>query len=172
MIVASVMRIAVITMFRTHIYTFDDVFIVQKKGGPIGLRATCCVARITMIEWDREWSALLHKLGITYEEACRYMDDLRVYLFGIRAGWRWHEGELCWTEEWEQDDRESSVTMLERTCSLLKESMNMVFTFLRFTVESALDFEDERLPTLDFKLWVGDQNKILFTFFEKPTSSN
>ena len=49
-IFANVMRIAVLTMFRSHIYSFDDTFFLQKRGGPIGLRATCAVARITMIE--------------------------------------------------------------------------------------------------------------------------
>ena len=50
MIIANVMKVAVMTMFRTHIYTFDDSYYLQKKGGQIGLRATCCVARLTMIE--------------------------------------------------------------------------------------------------------------------------
>jgi hypothetical protein len=31
---------------------------------------------------------------------------------------------------------------------------------------------DGRLPTLDFKLWVSHDNIIMYTFFEKPTSSN
>ena len=48
----------------------------------------------------------------------------------------------------------------------------MVFDFLSFTVESELDFQDRRLPTLDFKLWVGDDNLVRFTFFEKPTATN
>ena len=51
--------------------------------------------------------------------------------------------------------------------------MNAIFSFLRFTVESELDFEDRRLPTLDFKLWVRQEDGlIMHTFYEKPTSSN
>ena len=171
-ILANVMRISVLTMFHSHIYTFDNNFYLQKQGGPIGLRATCAVARLTMIEWDREWTKLLTTLGLSFEEAARYMDDLRVYLYGIKQGWRWYDGELCWTEEWEQEDRVSGRSDLERTCDILKTSMNMVFTFMNFTIESALDFADCRLPTLDFKLWVRADNQIMFTFFEKPTCSN
>ena len=63
MILASVMKVAVITMFNSHIYTFDNTYFLQKKGGPIGRRSTCAVARLTMIEWDREWAALLAGLG-------------------------------------------------------------------------------------------------------------
>ena len=50
--------------------------------------------------------------------------------------------------------------------------MIMVFTILNFTIESAMDFTDGRLPTLDFKLWVRSDNHIVFSFFEKPTCSN
>lgn len=89
MILANVKRVAVTTMFHTHVYTFDNAYYLQKKGGPIGLRSTCAVARLTMIEWDREWAALLARLGIRYEDAARYMDDLRAYLYGIREGWGW-----------------------------------------------------------------------------------
>ena len=107
MILASVMRIAVITMFNTHIYTFDNAYYLQRRGGPIGLRGTCAVARLTMIEWDRKWAALLTRLGLSYEEAARYMDDLRVYIFGIKEGWRWQDDELCWSEDWEREDMNS-----------------------------------------------------------------
>ena len=48
----------------------------------------------------------------------------------------------------------------------------MIFSFLQFTVETELDFQDRRLPTLDFKLWVGPDNITNYTFFEKPTSTN
>ena len=82
MILASVMRIAVITMFNTHIYSFDNTYYLQRCGGPIGLRGTCAVARLAMIEWARRWATFLAGLGLSYEEAARYMDDLRVYMSG------------------------------------------------------------------------------------------
>ena len=40
------------------------------------------------------------------EAAARYMDDLRIFLHEIREGWRWQEGELCWSEEWEKEERD------------------------------------------------------------------
>ena len=71
-ILASVMKVAIITMFNTHIYTFDNAYYLQRKGGPIGLRSTCAVARLTMIDKDREWASLLAGLGVNYVEAARY----------------------------------------------------------------------------------------------------
>ena len=49
LIVATVMRIAVLTLFRTHTYSFGNKFYQQRAGGPIGLRSTCCVARLVML---------------------------------------------------------------------------------------------------------------------------
>ena len=144
MVLAHVMRIAVLTMFRTHIYSFENRYFLQQAGGPIGLRATCAVARITMVEWDREWMQMMVRLGVSVEEAARYMDDLRVYLHSIKKGWRWSNGELCWQEDWEEEDRLSGKSDLARTCELLRESMNMIFKFLNFTIESGENFEDRR----------------------------
>ena len=125
-----------------------------------------------MIDWDRQWMDMLVKLGVTVENAVRYMDDLREYLQSIKMGWRWKDGELCWTEEWETEDKNSDKSDLARACELLRVSMNMLYRFLNVTIESVEDFVDSRLPTLDFKIWVDDQNIIHYTFFEKPTSSN
>ena len=38
MVVATVMKIAVLVLFRTHVYEFGGKFYLQRKGGPIGLR--------------------------------------------------------------------------------------------------------------------------------------
>ena len=57
---------------------------------------------------------------------------------------------------------------MERTCEIVRQSLNKIYPLLKF----ALDFEDRRLPTLDFKIFVGDGNVVLYTFFKKPTKSN
>ena len=111
-------------------------------------------------------------MGIKVEDAAKYMDDLRVFLFPLREGWRWIGSELCWTEDWEREHLTSGSSALERTCELIRQSLNLIYPFLNFTIESEEDFPDRRLPTLDFKLWVREDNVVLFTFFEKPTSSN
>ena len=111
-------------------------------------------------------------MGINIEDAARYMDDLRIFMFPLQAGWRWVGEELCWTEDWEGEDLRSGKTDLERTCELIRQSLNKIYPFLNFTIESIEDFEDTRLPTLDFKLWVAKGNIIHYTFFEKPTTSN
>ena len=155
-VIARVLQVAVKTMFRTHVYKFDTKYYLQQQGGPIGLRATCAVARLTMIMWDRMWLELVTEMGLTVEEAARYMDDLRVYMFPIKEGWRWVERELCWTREWELEDQEKGEGDLRRTCELIRQSLNKIYPFLNFTVETIHDFADRRLPTLDFKIWVTE----------------
>ena len=147
-------------MFCTHIYKFDNKFYLQQRGGPIGLRGTCAVARLTMIMWDRLWLDLVSDMGINIEDAARYMDDLRIFMFPLQAGWRWVGDELCWTEDWEVEDLRNGKTDLERTCELIRQSLNKIYPFLNFTIESIEDFEDTRLPTLDFTLWVAKVNII------------
>ena len=93
-IVATVVRIAVEFMFRSHIYTFAGKLYRQRAGGPIGLRGTCAVARLVMQLWDKKWMDRLASLEIIIEIAMRYMDDGRCFLFPIKAGWRWMNGEL------------------------------------------------------------------------------
>ena len=106
------------------------------------------------------------------EDAARYMDDLFVFIYALKVGWRWEGKELCWWEEWAEEDQESGKNDLESSCEIFRVSMNQVYDFLNFTIESEMNVRDRRLPTLDFKSWVDERNLILYTFFEKPTSSN
>ena len=62
-IVATVVQIGVMVMFTTHVYQFGGKYYLQKAGGPIGLRSTCAVARLTMLEWDKKWLASGHDEG-------------------------------------------------------------------------------------------------------------
>ena len=71
MVVATVMKIAVLVLFRTHVYEFGGKFFLQKKGGPIGLRSTCAIARIIMLWWDEQFMSLVAKSNLTTEEQVR-----------------------------------------------------------------------------------------------------
>ena len=72
----------------------------------------------------------------------------------LKEGWRWHEGNLAFSIEWEQEDKDSGKSETKRTGEELKKSMNEIFLFLNFTIELEEDFEDGYLPTLDTKLRV------------------
>ena len=49
--------------------------------------------------------------------------------------------------------------------------MNSICAFLTLTIETADDFPDNRLPTLELNIWVGMDNMIYYVFFEKIMAS-
>ena len=130
-VMAEVMRLAVELMYDTHLYTFGGKCYKQREGGPIGLRSTCALARVVMGRWDIKWKKQLSHSKVELEDDGRYVDDARAYLYPIRPGWRWEEGELWYRKEWEAEDELLSPT--ERTKRVIQESMVGVTRCLKFT---------------------------------------
>ena len=100
LVIATMVQIGIIIMMNTHLYTFNTKIFLQQEGGPIGLRATCAVARVTMNAWDVKWKTMLYTNNIRLDSGSRYMDDIRAFLDTIREGWRWWEGSLAYCEAW------------------------------------------------------------------------
>ena len=71
---------------------------------------------------------------------------------------------------WETEDQET--TGEARTRKVILKSMSGIEDYLEFTVESAMDFEEDWLPTLDTSLKVSKDNIIMYRFFEKTTTSS
>ena len=107
------MRLAVEQMFSTYCYRFGGKVYRQSEGGPIGLRSTCAVARVVMARWDIKYKERLAAANILTELDGRYVDDGRLVLYPVRAGWRWFQDGLWFRREWEQADK--GVSYIERT---------------------------------------------------------
>ena len=95
-----------------------------------------------------------------------------------KIGVRWHNGQLEHRKEWEKDDIKLGLTDEKRTVAVVRDMMNSIFRNIQVTVEVPGDFDDNKLPVLDFKCWVQDDDKkqdatpemprkLLYTFFEK-----
>ena len=170
-IVSEVISLATAAMFHHHYYTFGGKVFHQKEGGPIGLRGTCSIARLVMQLYDRKWSQRMMDMGIVIWLLCRYMDDTRVFLPEIKAGWRWDSGRIIFTKQWEMEDKEKSGTT--RTKEILLQSFQGIEDYLQFTIETGEDpeFDEGWLPTLDTSLKINDRNQVLFRYYEKPMSS-
>ena len=63
-LLATVTMMATRVMFKNHLYTFGGRTFRQKKGGPIGLRGTCAIARLVMQIWDAKWLVRMRHLGV------------------------------------------------------------------------------------------------------------
>ena len=102
-----------------------------------------------------------------------YVDDGRQVTSILRKGMRFcqEEGKFVWREEAEKEDRmkeeqgESKEAFMARLCL---PAMNGINPDLTFTVETAEEFRGNKLPTLDFKLWVEEEDLTWnHTYFEK-----
>ena len=90
--------------------------------------------------------------GVKIKTGVRYMDNIRIFLSAIRAGWRWWTGALCYCEVWKEDDDAAGTSSTSRTAKILVNIMNSIMPFLNFTVEVGDAFVDGKLPTLDVKI--------------------
>ena len=172
MVVAMVVKVGVLLMMNTHVYSWDGESYLQGGGGPIGLRSTCAVARVVMNEWDAKWLDLCANNNIKVRKSERYMDDIRAFLNSLKMGWRWTDGGLAYTKTWEREDRMSGLSASRRTANVLVGMMNSVFPFLNFTVELGEDFADGKLPSLDIAIWVVADRLIMYEHFEKTMATN
>ena len=109
----------------------------------------------------------------------------------IEAGTRWcqEEKKLVKRNEWRLEDEKSGESSTKRTSREIGKIMNSVFKNITFTAETEEDFGDERLPTLDFSMFIergeakpGDdpekiewrkknKGRLLYSFFEKEMTS-
>ena len=89
LMLAEMTRIGVIVMMNSHLFRWDGKIFLQRQGGPIGLRSTCAVARITMMHWDRKLAEFLEASNIRLEMGARYMVDTRLYSFRLEMGSWW-----------------------------------------------------------------------------------
>ena len=64
----------------------------------------------------------------------------------------------------------AGMTNLQKTSEILEGIINSVCTWLKLTMEHEEMFGGV-LPTLDLEIWVGEQNKVMFRFFEKAMVS-
>ena len=155
-------------IFENFCYQFGGKAYHQQQGGPIGARVTMCASRMVMQHWAREYTGILLQAGLRLPLMTGYVDDGRQGSTVLRRGMRFNEESKRFEhsdEQEEQDDREDepdNVRMAKRCLP----AMNSVNPNLRFTTEAPEDFPRDRLPTLDFVLWMI--NGILFhTYFEK-----
>ena len=170
-IMGYVLEVAVLVAMNTHLYEFNGQVYLQQVGGPIGMRFTACLAAVLMKLWDAAWLGSMEKEGLDIDLYMRYVDDSRNMLRPLAPGWRWDNG-FKFREEWAAEDREQGTSSQVRTTTELTKAMNGLVWFLQLTGEDSSMFEDARLPTLDTALWVDEDHKIRYMFYEKPTVPN
>ena len=172
-LIARVVEIAIRIVFENFCYEFGGRTFLQMFGGPIGARLTMACARIVMTEWGEKYLEILDKAGIRTTLLKIYVDDVRQVSTLIRRGMRYSNKskDWQWSREAELEDEkkmEEGESKDARMARILQPAMNGINTDLVFTTELQEDFEDYKIPTLDFKMWLEEDLEINHTFYEKP----
>ena len=116
--------------------------------------------------------------------AAGFVDDVRFLTTVIEKGWRWSriEKKLEYKEAWKAEDEQEGINDNIRHAKIVEDAMNSIYRNIQFVREIPEDFDDKKLPTLDFKMWLDDatsenterddsKKNIKYTFFEKPMAS-
>ena len=143
----------------------------QESGGPIRARMTMAAARLVMQAWSEGYLAILERSGLRVDLLTGYVDDVRQAYNCFKLGMRYNKESKMFefSSKDEEEDRllkEKGQSTNNRMARICREAMNDVLEDLQFTVEVPEDFESERLPTLDFSLWMED-GLITHTYFQK-----
>ena len=167
-------EIATRFLFQNFCYKFQGNTYLQSKGGPIGARVTMAAARIVMSDWGEEWRKLIEAAGVKLPQLDGYVDDVRNRSTSLRFGTKWNDNEkkFTWTREDMVEDKrrkyEEKETTNARMAKLCLPAINSVNRDLVFTAEIPEDFKDNKLPTLDFFLWLEKRGLLNHSFFQKP----
>ena len=126
-----------------------------------------------MENWARQYMKILLDSRIEVKLLAGYVDDGRQVTSVLEKGMKFNEEskkfEYCpvaYKEDMSKErEGETNNQRMARRCN---PAMNIINNDLKFTTESQEDFEQERLPTLDFEMWMKENNnQIGHSYFQK-----
>ena len=108
--------------------------------------------------------------GVKLYQVENYVDDTRAWVSAMRKGTRFLGDRFTWSPEAEKLDEE--CTSEDVTFREVSIALNSISDNLKFTFERPSEFEDDWLPTLDFKVKVDlEANRYTHTYYEKPMNT-
>ena len=171
-VIARVVEIALVALFTNFCYKFGSEYFHQSEGGPIGVRLTGCAAECVMQEWSEEYQDILERSGVWVALLSEYVDDGRQITTTLEKGTRYCDNTKKFTvnEEAKREDearQKAGESKNQRTARVCKVAMDSVNPDLHFTTECQEDYEKERLPTLDFEMWLEKGRVVNHSYFQK-----
>ena len=133
-------------------------------------------AMLVMQDFFEKYENILLRADLTITLLRVYVDDGRQVTSLLRKGLRYslEEEGFVWSKEAEQEDKakekegESREAFMARLCL---PAMNGINPDLTFTVETAEDFRGNKLPTLDFNLYMKDDMRLTHGYYETEMKS-
>ena len=154
-----------------HVYNFGGKTFLQREHGCIGDEAIGVIAILVMIWWSNQFKTKLKELKMLNPLLKIYVDDVNGLFKSIAPGIEFKDGRLRYNEEKEKEDRKLPKDKV--TMEVVKTVANSIDDMIQMTVDFPSKYEDDKVPMLDVKVWLNekDENKIYYTFYEKPTKS-
>ena len=84
--------------FNTQVYKWAGKVYKQRKGGPIGLRASGSRAKAAMEDWISRFEDKLGKLGIEVHLIRKYLDDVVIICSNLKLGSRFVNKRIDWSK--------------------------------------------------------------------------
>ena len=131
-----------------------------------------CAAKMVMQHWADRYHGILITAGLRIPLLTGYVDDGRQGGTTLRKGMRFDQilGEFVMDDEQLERDIEENEPDNMRMAKRCLPAMNSINQDLKFTTEAPEDFPNNRLPTLDFVLWLVDG--VLFHSYYEKTMKN
>ena len=113
-----------------------------------------------MQHWARGYSNILQQAGLRLPLLSGYVDDGRQGSTVLRKGAKFDKDKKVFVIDDEQlkKDLENEEPDNVRMARICLPAMNSINKDLRFTTEAPEDFPRNRLPTLDFVIWMCRRN--------------
>ena len=152
-----------------HIYSFGGNIKLQKGFGCIGDRAIGVLAMLIMIWWSDKFTLKLKEMKIVYELIKIYVDDLNGIFHTIAPGLEYKEGKLTFNPEKAEDDMDEPDDI--RTMKVIQQIANSIEDMIEMTIDVPTNHDDGKVPMLDVKAWINNDNNVFYEFYEKPTKN-
>ena len=103
------------------------------------MRLTGVVARVIMDRWSGMMKRRMTMNKMEYFLQMKYVDDVYVFLRGLRKGMRYNEETKMveWNEDDEKYDEEEKNSVDYVTMNVWRKMASDIFKFLQFTIDMA-----------------------------------
>ena len=166
-LVAESLAIFCKVIMNLHVYSFGGKTMLQEGFGCIGDRAIGVIATLIMIWWCRNLKKKLEEVNIVNELMKIYVDDFNGIFQPVKAGLQYRDGKLVHNVEKEKKDE--NIPDDKRTMNVVKDIANSIDSMITMTIDVPSKHQDGKVPMLDVKTWINDNNEVFYEFYEKPT---
>ena len=98
------------------------------------------------------------------------VDDVNGVYRPVEVGMEYINGKLQFNEV--KAEKDKNVPEDKRTMEIVKDIANTIDDMIVMTTDVPSNYDDNKVPMLDTKVWIEDEsNLVFFEFYEKPTKN-